>query len=97
MREVVIKENAAGIEQIRQLAILFTSKITDQLVEASKNLAPIDTGELHNNIYKNTVGEDQFTVIADTDYAAFVELGTIDQPAQPFLRTGIEVVRSNNI
>lgn len=64
--------------------ILENTKI--RVVEEAKSLAPVRTGLLRDSI-DGTVDEDALmvTFTADTDYAVFVEYGTRNRPATPFL------------
>ena len=52
----------------------------------AKMLCPVDTGRLRNSI--THVQEDESTEIIGTnvEYAPYVDLGTVKQRAQPFLR-----------
>ncbi len=55
----------------------------------AKRLAPVDTGRLRNAINSAST-KDGWFVIADTNYATFVEFGTDRAPAQPFLNPALE-------
>lgn len=56
-----------------------------EIVTRAKRIVPVDTGNLHDNIRALITPEGNF-VIADTEYAAYVELGTSKMSAQPYLR-----------
>lgn len=63
---------------------------------AAEHLAPVDTGALASSIHtvEETVnGQPGVGIVADVPYAAFVELGTSDTPAQPFLRPALQQTR----
>ena len=68
---------------------------------AAKAAVPKETGRLHNSIAGNKKGEFQYELVADVDYAAYVEFGTgalVDVPkglesyAIQFLGRGIKEV-----
>jgi len=76
--------------QAALLAIIPRVEAADKVVEESAAhivvglaaaKAPILTGQL-----RASVGEEGGEVIADTDYAGYLEYGTRRQKAQPFLR-----------
>lgn len=55
--------------------------------EAARRRAPVDTGKLRDSIQANGA---RFG--SDVDYALYVEFGTTDTPAQPYLRPAIDDV-----
>jgi HK97 gp10 family phage protein len=59
--------------------------VLPKIAEKAKRIVPIDSGNLHNNIRPEVNSEGMF-VVADTEYAAFVEQGTSKMAAQPYLR-----------
>lgn len=63
---------------------------------AAKRLCPVDTGRLRSSITWELAHDDQgllAVVGTDVTYGIFVELGTVNAPAQPFLRPAIEAAR----
>lgn len=77
------------------LAHALVARIGEGVRERAENLAPKDTGALAASLHveaESSDGHPGVVVIADVPYAAFVELGTIDTPAQPFLRPAIEQI-----
>lgn len=57
----------------------------------AKEYCPVDTGRLRNSISHETDMTDQAAVIgSNVEYAAYVELGTSRQYAQPYLRPAVE-------
>jgi HK97 gp10 family phage protein len=71
-------------------------EIGEAVVEEARRIAPVDTGDLAASIHavEETVdGGPGVAIVADVSYAAFVELGTSDTPAQPYLRPALERVR----
>lgn len=53
--------------------------------EYAKKACAVDTGRLRNSVTHAVSGESVF-VGTDVEYGPYVELGTINTPAQPFLR-----------
>lgn len=59
--------------------------VLPKITEKAKRIVPVDSGILHDNIYPEVTSEGMF-VVANTEYAEFVERGTSKMPAQPYLR-----------
>jgi HK97 gp10 family phage protein len=77
------------------LALALVRSIGEKVRTEAERLAPTDTGALAASIHVEVESQDGHpgvVIIADVPYAAFVELGTSDTPAQPFLRPAIEEV-----
>lgn len=53
---------------------------------AASQLAPVDTGDLKNSVGHELTGPHDAKVFATMEYAVHQEYGTIDMPAQPFMR-----------
>jgi HK97 gp10 family phage protein len=53
---------------------------------AAAQLAPVDTGSLKGSVGSQLVGPHDARVFATMEYAKHQEYGTIDMPAQPFMR-----------
>lgn len=65
-----------------------------QVVARAKELVPVDTGQLKNSIGWTMRQSDMTLQIhADQFYAIYVEMGTSRQPARPFLRPALNVIR----
>lgn len=57
----------------------------------AKQLCPVDTGRLRNSITHEVDMKEQCAIIgSNVEYAAYVELGTSRQKAQPYLRPAAE-------
>lgn len=67
-----------------------------KVVRKAKNNAPVDTGRLRASISleEESMGNGLIRVLVGTnvDYARFVEFGTSNQPAQPYLRPALREV-----
>ncbi len=57
----------------------------EAIASLASDLAPVDTGRLAASL-ASQVGPGEVTVYSDVEYAAYVEFGTSDTSAQPFLR-----------
>lgn len=62
----------------------------DNMTENAKMKAPGKTGRLKNSIHKIRLETDKWQVQAQAPYAYFVEVGTSDTKAQPFLRKALQ-------
>lgn len=64
--------------------------IAESVRKDAANIVPVDSGALQNSLFSQ-VADDGLTAIvgATQDYAAFVELGTSQQVAQPYLRPAV--------
>lgn len=77
------------------LALALVKMIGEKVASEAERIAPKDTGALASSIHVDlefSDGHPGAVIVADVPYAAFVELGTYDTPAQPFLRPAIEEV-----
>lgn len=52
----------------------------------AKLLCPVDTGNLRNSITHRQEGNDTEVIGTNVEYAPYVELGTRNMKAQPYLR-----------
>lgn len=69
--------------------------IAEEIADKATSAAPRDTGALADSIEGGAVlegGTWKARVVAEVDYAAYVEFGTSDTPAQPFLRPAADEV-----
>lgn len=67
------------------------STVLPKIVEKAKRIVPVESGHLQESIHQEVSGDGMF-IVADAEYAAFVELGTSKQHAQPYLRPAITTV-----
>lgn len=51
----------------------------------AKRLCPVDTGRLRNSITHTTDDEAAY-IGTNVEYAVYVEMGTVNTPAQPYLK-----------
>jgi len=59
----------------------------------AKTKCPVDTGALRNSIQAQPESALTWTVAPAQEYAWFVEAGTVNQPAQPYMTPAAEAVR----
>jgi HK97 gp10 family phage protein len=70
--------------------------LADQTETNSKNLCPVKSGKLKSTITQSM--PDPETILVGTEgseYAIFVEFGTIKQSPQPFMRNGLQNALDN--
>jgi HK97 gp10 family phage protein len=60
------------------------------IVDSAQANAPVDTGFLRDSIQVAEESDTSVTVVAEAEYAAFVEYGTRFMSAQPFFEPAIE-------
>lgn len=65
------------------------SRVADDIAEDAQRYAPKDTGRLANSIHVEQVSARQARVKADAPYAGYVEFGTENMAAQPFMRPAL--------
>jgi HK97 gp10 family phage protein len=64
----------------------------EAIAEEMRAAVPVDSGELRDSISVDADGSEA-RITADAPYAAFVEHGTSDTPAQPFAGPAAEAAR----
>ena len=64
-------------------------KVADDIVSDAQSYAPVDTGKLKDSIKKEIKEDGTWKIVADTAYAWMVEMGTRNNPAQPYLRPAL--------
>lgn len=80
-RAAVIGEEAADVA---------AEDLAMEIATLAKQLAPVDTGTLRDSITAEPGG-----VFVYAPYAMFVEYGTVDTPAQPYLRPAVDTVNAD--
>lgn len=67
-------------------------KIGNDVAEDARRMAPVDTGTLRDSIDAEVSGSGTEIVVrvgSNVDYAVYVEMGTSEQSAQPYLRPAV--------
>ena len=79
--------------QVAEAAQTAVMAAADAVADDARTQAPVLTGALRDSI---TVQTDEPDVVVDAraDYAGYVEFGTSDAPAQPFLGPAVETERT---
>lgn len=80
---------------VQALTLQVANQVGAALVERARELVPVDTGALQASItYRVEQSGGQFHIIlgAYTNYAIFVELGTVKMASQSFLRPAIDAI-----
>lgn len=80
--------SAAGRRQIDAAIERMMGRLVDEIADDAQNNAPVNTGELVASISGEVSGTEG-RVGALADHAAYVELGTENMPAQPYLRPSL--------
>ena len=78
------------VASIEQKAALVVRKTAIDIEARAKANAPVDTGFLRNSIQAKNIGPLKSIVGEAAEYAAFVEFGTSQTPAQPHLVPAVE-------
>jgi len=85
-----------GEKALQESLIHFRNKVADMIMDEAKDKVPVRTGTLQKSIHVEN-DRDASHIIADTDYALFVELGTRHQAPNPYLVPALqEVARKFN-
>jgi HK97 gp10 family phage protein len=76
-------------EIVHEAVVEATKSTIEQVVEAAKDLAPVETGKLRDNIQGSVTAGGHFgrvQISAKTvPYAPWVHFGTVNMPGNPFL------------
>lgn len=80
---------------VQALTLQVANQIGQALVERARELVPVDTGATRDSItfrVEQAGGEIRIIFGAYTEYAIFIELGTVNWAGQPFLRPAIDSI-----
>lgn len=78
--------NPGAMAEIERLAERARNQVLDEIANDARRYAPVDTGDLVASIHSDhSSGE----VIAEAGHAVYVELGTENMRAQPYLRPAL--------
>ena len=67
--------------------IVTTGTLSQDVADLARAYVPVDTGRLRDSITAGPTG-----VTSDVEYAGFVEYGTSDMPAEPYMRPAADTV-----
>jgi hypothetical protein len=76
--------NPQGYARLLNCAIDFRNELADTIKDQAKDIVPVRTGALRDSIIVEN-DKDYSHITAKSNYAAFVELGTRNMPAQPYM------------
>lgn len=77
--------NPGALAHIMRVAERCQRNVVEEIAQDAARLAPRDTGHLALSIHAQ--GDDR--VVAEADYAGYVEMGTSRMHAQPYLRPAL--------
>lgn len=86
--------NRSGQAAVRARIDEIVQNGAQEMAEDAQEYAPVDTGFLQDNVEAIKLDEMKARVQANANYAVFVELGTIQHQAQPFMRPAAYKKRS---
>lgn len=81
----IIDNTSQTLDQLHNAVARALEIIGGQAETYAKMLCPVDTGRLRNSIAHTADGKYAY-IGSNVEYAPYVELGTIKQQAQPYLR-----------
>ncbi len=64
---------------------------------AAQSIAPVDSGFMRDHIFLHSENYPEVTVESEANYSGYVESGTVDSPAQPFMRPAYEQSRLSSL
>lgn len=80
-------------EKLTRTIIFHLNSAAQSVVTIARELAPVDTGNLKANIKQTEFATEENLKVAvesGADYSLFVEYGTVNMDAQPFLTPAFE-------
>lgn len=89
----VISRVAEAIAEVELIVAVLVAKIAHDIEAWAKVHAPVDTGFLRGSIRAIAQSKTNWIVMAGAEYSAYVELGTVNMGAQPYLLPAVETVR----
>lgn len=82
-------------ERIREVEAGLVEPIADAVLSDARRLVPVDTGDLQRSLHRELApGGLSARIGSDIGYAAYVEHGTENMDAQPYLRPALYRHRS---
>lgn len=92
MGKIVYESNLKGYKNaMKEAKIQALTAIILVAEDKSVQLVPVDTSRLRSSITHYIDSNGKFALLGtNVEYAAFVELGTFKQSAQPYIRPALE-------
>lgn len=72
-------------EEVTAVLQQVVTEVARTIKAEARQRAPVRTGALRDSIHNRPVGKLSEEVVAEVDYAVYVELGTTRTPPRPFL------------
>lgn len=89
-----VKIVKTGVQAVGKDIDKFLGKIAKDMEKHAKRVVPVDTGKLQDSITSVEGDEDyQYFIGSGVDYALFVEEGTVNQEAQPYLKPAADKLK----
>lgn len=91
---VVLKlQTEEARRKLRARAAEELNNAASAMADVSRQLAPVDTGYMHDHIYQTEEANEDVlrsAVMSEAGYSLYVEFGTIKMDAQPFFTPAFE-------
>lgn len=81
-----------AIDRLAAAAVPMAGRAAERIADVARQLCPVRTGRLRASISAEQQAAGA-KVVAAAPYAAAVEFGTRDAPAQPFLRPALDAAK----
>lgn len=95
--ESVLTGKLRGLKvNVERTQIYRHNKAMQPAFDLARRLVPVDTGYLKSTI-RTEADAEEGRLIADADYAGYVEFGTSRMAAQPYLRPAAELVKTAGV
>lgn len=96
LKAKIVKNNFPAVRgEIRTQTVRVVNDTAAEVESIAKQLAPVETGRLRDSIHTENYRNGELKrVVAEAEYAGYVEYGTVHSAAQPFLRPAVESVKS---
>jgi HK97 gp10 family phage protein len=86
---VVRNDFPAIIKGMAPKAATIVAKAALDIQEGAQRRAPVDTGTLRASIQAKRISATHWEVWVGVDYGIYLEYGTVNMPAQPYLRPAV--------
>lgn len=87
--KIVYDDLPKVVVKLRKGAAMKTKQTVEDIRDTAKQIVPVDTGQLRDSIVVIQTGPTEWTVQPLAEYALFVELGTVNSPAQPYMQPAV--------
>jgi HK97 gp10 family phage protein len=91
-----VEMDQAGLVELQKSLDVYLKVLANEVVTEAKILCPVDTGNLRDSIKILEERKDEIDIGSEADYANFIEFGTRNMVAQPYLRPALDLIVNNN-